>query len=246
MEEIIEGWSRLSLQGPEGDGFRLRSEMGSEEFVLAAKFFTKRVLNTDAIAKNFSQLWRSRNGFKMKDLGNHIVLFIFDNKLDTDRILASQPWSFDKSLVAIQCYDKVQELGDFIQAQDPSVVFLAETWLNEARLGSIRDSLQFGHNHGVSKITRGGGLALFWKENFSVSVESSSLHHIDVVINKRKENAWRFIGFYGAPETHFRDETWNLLHDLHNRFSLPWLCGGDFNELLKSHEKCGGRLRPYG
>ena len=75
MEEITEGWSRLSLQGPEDDGFRLWSEMGSEEFVLAAKFFTKRALNTDAIARNFSQLWCSRNGFKIKDLGNHIVSF---------------------------------------------------------------------------------------------------------------------------------------------------------------------------
>ena len=84
MEEITEGWSRLSLQGPESDGFSLRPEIGSEEFVLAAKFFTRRVLNTDAIARNFSQLWRSRNGFKIKDLGNHIVLFIFDNKLDAD------------------------------------------------------------------------------------------------------------------------------------------------------------------
>ena len=55
----------------------------------------------------------------------------------------------------------VQELGDIIRAQDPSVVFLAETWLDEARLGFIRDSLQFGHLHGVSKITRGGGLAIF-------------------------------------------------------------------------------------
>ena len=63
--------------------------MGSEEFVLATKLFAKRALNTDAIARNFSQLWRSWNGFKIKDLGNHIVLFIFDNKLDTDRILAS-------------------------------------------------------------------------------------------------------------------------------------------------------------
>lgn len=41
MEEITEGCSRLSLQGPEGDGFRLRSKMGSKEFILAAKFFTK-------------------------------------------------------------------------------------------------------------------------------------------------------------------------------------------------------------
>ena len=114
MEEITAGWSRLSLQGPEGEDFRLRSDMGSEEFVLAAKFFTKRALNTDAIARNFSQLWRSRNGFRIKDLGNHIVLFIFDNKLNTDKILASQPWSFDKSLVAIQRYDKGTHARDLV------------------------------------------------------------------------------------------------------------------------------------
>ena len=114
MDEITEGWSRLSLQGPEGDGFNLRAEMGSEEFVLAAKFFTKRVLNTDAIARNFSQLWRSWNDFKIKDLGNHIVLFIFDNKLEADRVLASQPWSFDKFLVAIQWYEKSTPARDLV------------------------------------------------------------------------------------------------------------------------------------
>ena len=66
------------------------------------------------------------------------------------------------------------------------------------------------------------------------------------MINKGKENAWRFTGIYGAPETHLRMETWNLIRELKIQFSLPWLCGGDFNELLKSHEKHGGRLRPYG
>lgn len=53
MEEITEGWSCLSLLGLEGDGFRFRNEMGSVEFILVAKFYTKRVLNTDTIARNF-------------------------------------------------------------------------------------------------------------------------------------------------------------------------------------------------
>ena len=79
--------------------------MGSAGFILAAKFYTKRVLNTDTIARNFEQLWQSRNSFKVKDLGNHIVLFIFHNKLDMNRILASQPWSFDKYLVVLQRYE---------------------------------------------------------------------------------------------------------------------------------------------
>ena len=78
--------------------------MGSKEHILVAKFLTKRVLNVDAIARNFSQLWRTQSGFKIKDQENH-VLFIFENKLDYDRIFFSQPWSFDKFLVAFQRYD---------------------------------------------------------------------------------------------------------------------------------------------
>ena len=60
------------------------------------------------------------------------------------------------------------------------------------------------------------------------------------------DKAWRFTGFYGAPETHRHSDSWNLLRNLHNQFTLSWLCGGDFNELLKSHEKRGGHPCPYG
>ncbi|XP_075640309.1 uncharacterized protein LOC142612063 [Castanea sativa] len=46
-------------------------------------------------------------------MGNHIVHFIFDNKLEVDTILANEPWSFDKHLMVLQRYDKdmpVEEL----------------------------------------------------------------------------------------------------------------------------------------
>ncbi|KAK9984156.1 hypothetical protein SO802_033681 [Lithocarpus litseifolius] len=75
MEEITMGWNKMSLQGPEEEKFDLRSDMGSREFILA-KFYTKRVLNVDAIAHNFSQLWRTRNGFKIKD---QVVFQRYDN-----------------------------------------------------------------------------------------------------------------------------------------------------------------------
>ena len=77
-------------------------------------------------------------------------------------------------------------------------------------------------------------------------MESSSQNHIDVVINKGKADAWRFTGIYGALETHLHLDFWDLIRGLHRQCSLHWLCGGDFNEILKSHEKSGGRLRPYG
>ena len=124
-------------------------------------------------------------------------------------------------------------------------MFLAETWLVEARLVGIRDSLQFGQYHSVSKVNHGGGLALFWKKDFNLPVVSSSINHIDAVIFEGTDKAWRFTSFYGVPETHLHSVSWNLLRTLHNQLTLPWLCGGDFNELSKSHEKRGGRPRPY-
>ena len=91
---------------------------------------------------------------------------------------------------------------------------------------------------------RGGGLVLYWKNDIEVEVESSLLSHIDAVINKNYGKAWRFTDFYGNLETHRRSESWDLLHRLHGRNSFPWLCAGDFNEIVKQSEKFKGCLRP--
>ena len=121
-------------------------------------------------------------------------------------------------------------------------MYMAGTWLDEFRLVGLHDSLRFGHHHGVARVSRGGGLVLFWKKDFDLQVMSSSLNHIDTLINRGKENVWRFTGFYVIPETQLRWKSWDLLRELNNRFSVPWFCEGDFNEILKSHEKLGGRL----
>ena len=81
--------------------------------MVAAKFFTTRFLQTEEVARTFRQLWRTTNGFKIRNQGNNIVLFMFDNLSDVDKILKSQPWSFDKHLIVMQRYTgdtPVQEL----------------------------------------------------------------------------------------------------------------------------------------
>uniref|UniRef100_A0A2N9IQD1 CCHC-type domain-containing protein n=1 Tax=Fagus sylvatica TaxID=28930 RepID=A0A2N9IQD1_FAGSY len=52
---------------------------------------------------------------------------------------------------------------------------------------------------------------------------------------------WRLTCFYGAPETHLREHSWNLLRTLNGQHSLPWCCVGDFNEIVRNSEKCGRR-----
>ena len=54
-----------------------------------------------------------------------------------------------------------KELGVLVQAKDPSIMFLAETWSDEARLKDIKQKLEFDQVFVVTRENRGGGLALF-------------------------------------------------------------------------------------
>ena len=78
-----------------------------------------------------------------------------------------------------------------------------------------------------------------WKDDFMLDVLTSSNNHIDGVMDQGMDDAWRFIGFYGDPETTSRENSWNLLRDLSQRLALPWVCVGDFNEILRLEEKQG-------
>ena len=83
-----------------------------EDFSIIAKFFTKRALNIDVIARTFNPLWRSRNGFKIQNYGDPTILFTFNNKNDVDRIISNEPWSFDKHLVVMRKYEKETLVAD--------------------------------------------------------------------------------------------------------------------------------------
>ena len=128
----------------------------------------------------------------------------------------------------------------------PSVVFIAETWIDKARLKDVKRKIQFDNMFVVPIANQGGGLVLFWNESVKVTVEGSNKNHIDAIINKNKEGEWCFIGFYGEPDTQRRIESWDLLWNLNRKFNIPWLCVGDFNELIKGDEKLGGNRRGHG
>jgi hypothetical protein len=50
---------------------------------------------------------------------------------------------------------------------------------------------------------------------------------------------WRLTCVYGEAKTHERFRTWNMLKDISSNNSLPWLCIGDFNEVLRVDEHVG-------
>ncbi|XP_075675032.1 uncharacterized protein LOC142644270 [Castanea sativa] len=94
-----------------------------------------------------------------------------------------------------------RELVEIIRAKDPSVVILAETLTDDARLEFVQRSTGFDHRWVVPRVGRGGGLVLYWKASINLKVEDLDRHYIDAVIDKNTENEWRLTGFYGEPDT---------------------------------------------
>ena len=58
----------------------------------------------EAVARTFKQLWRTDGGFRIRNQGNNMVLFVFNSLAEVDKILKSQLWSLDKHLIIMQRY----------------------------------------------------------------------------------------------------------------------------------------------
>ena len=115
----------------------------------------------------------------------------------------------------------VQELVDIVQAQDPMIVFLFETWSSKEHMKWVRDRILFYGCFTVPSNDRGGGLALLWKKEVDMWVDSFSNYHIDSIVHGGSKNAWRLTGFYGEPDTNHRSEGWNMLRTLSSKPKLP-------------------------
>ncbi|KAA3488687.1 reverse transcriptase [Gossypium australe] len=68
----------------------------------------------------------------------------------------------------------IREFRQLLVANRPNIIFLCET-----------------------KMSRSGGLALMWKEELDVAIQSYSKHHIDSIVKFRDSSTIRVTGFYG-------------------------------------------------
>ena len=82
---------------------------------------------------------------------------------------------------------------------------------------------------------------MLWKREVDLEIKGYSRSYIDAIISEQVSGfKWRITGFYGNPETHRRQESWDELAALNKKFQLPLFCYGDFNEILSREEKMWG------
>ena len=139
----------------------------------------------------------------------------------------------------------VRALHDLVRRWAPKIVFLSETKLRTKRMERIKDRIGFANGLFVPSLGRSGGLALLWTRETDLEIKSFGYYHIDAIVTEANSNfKWRITGFYGHPQAHLRQFSWDLLAFLKDQYQLPWICFGDFNEILSMEEKSGGLLRP--
>ena len=140
----------------------------------------------------------------------------------------------------------VRGLLELQKAEEPDILFLCETKMIEKEMDWFRWKLGMPHMTVVDSKGRSGGLALFWRKGVDVQLRRKGRYHIDVDVVEDNGSRWRFTGIYGESKSGEKENTWRLLRTLQAQSNLPWLCMGDFNEILFLHEKEGGPARAPG
>ena len=102
MEDISGFWESFSLTDKEEVPFDFGHAEEGDHYYLAARFMTNRVLNLESMVWTFTPLWRAESGFTARDLGANMVVFIFENESDLERVVQLEPWSYEKYLVFFQ------------------------------------------------------------------------------------------------------------------------------------------------
>ena len=110
MASLENLWSRFTLDDEEEYGAEVPKPVEAPVHRLAGRFFTKRTLNVESIARTFKPLWKPTGELKLRDLGDNILLFEFSDSLDLARVLEYEPWTFDKNIVVFREATAVEEV----------------------------------------------------------------------------------------------------------------------------------------
>ncbi|KAL4367155.1 hypothetical protein GQ457_05G022060 [Hibiscus cannabinus] len=139
----------------------------------------------------------------------------------------------------------VRSLARDVTRFSADFIFLCETRLRTQNSTFLRTVLGFENCFFVDVGPGCTGLAIFWNNNITVDLLSYSALHIDVVITYDSSISFRFTGMHGRSESSLKKNNWALIDRLREASPLPWLLGGDFNEILTLSEKQGGNRKPH-
>lgn len=86
-----------------------------------------------------------------------------------------------------------------------------------------------------------GGLTLWWDDCVEVKVVLATRNLIHRKMRLIGEEDWFHTSWvYGTPYRNEKHEFWQWMSEVLSPTVAPWICAGDFNEMLSKDEKSGG------
>ncbi|XVE95711.1 hypothetical protein REPUB_Repub02eG0122900 [Reevesia pubescens] len=103
-------WAKLALTDEEQSVVAIEKSWVEDTFersghCLVGKLMTKKMVNVEALKIVLSKVWKVSRSLDTKEEGDKMFLFYFGNKKEKDRVLLTQPWSFNKSLLVLSKMD---------------------------------------------------------------------------------------------------------------------------------------------
>ena len=139
----------------------------------------------------------------------------------------------------------VGELRNLAKKYAPTVLCVLETQIHKSRMELLKGTLGYDNSFAVSSSGRSGGLGIFWNNKTRVEILPYSQYHIDAIVTEYGKEPWRLTCVYGDAQTAERHKTWDMLKFIKASSHLPWMCMGDFNEVLLREEHQGVQERSH-
>lgn len=138
----------------------------------------------------------------------------------------------------------IRVLCELIKAHKPDIVLLFKTLINSYKLEEIRLRIGFDCCFAADCRGRSGGIGIFWRNYDLCSLISYSTTFVNLDVHDDDLAVWRITAFYGYSERSRRRASWDMLRSIGQDVNSPWLCIGDFNDLLSQDDKIGLHEHP--
>lgn len=119
MNQMISQWTCFHLTPEENTQVIASAEVVDKgkrlvPFGLVGRLLTSRIVNKKAFMDTIGKLWGIPD-LKIKSLANNQFLFTFQQEEDIQRIIAKEPWTFNRSLLLLKRFEgfNMGEVGKF-------------------------------------------------------------------------------------------------------------------------------------
>jgi hypothetical protein len=136
----------------------------------------------------------------------------------------------------------IRALRALIKVHHLDLLLLPETKVHSTRFQASLFGLGFSSWLEVPPLGLPGEIYFAWEDGVDVEPVRIDKNCIScLVYSDPPSNPWLFSGVYAPHNSQRRVDFWNSLASLGNSFGGAWLLLGEFNSILSSFEKSGGR-----